>query len=79
MAAKLPMRRELTRRHETLRTPVAYIHKADARSPAYRVGLVHDTISRTVAARQLAEEHERRRVWREIKTRADLFIEQYRA
>jgi len=40
---------------------------------------VHDTISRTVAARQLAEEHERRRVWREIKTRADLFIEQYRA
>jgi hypothetical protein len=40
--------------------------------------MIDTTISRTVVARQLAQEHERRRVWREIKARADKFDEHYR-
>jgi hypothetical protein len=37
--------------------------------------LIEATISRTVAARQLAQEYERRRLWREVQARADKFNE----
>jgi len=40
---------------------------------------IDDVISRAVAARQLSQEYERRRAWREIKARADNFEQQCRA
>ena len=39
---------------------------------------IDDTIGRTIAARQLSQEYERRRVWRKIEARADKFNEQCR-
>jgi hypothetical protein len=36
---------------------------------------IDDTIARTVAARELAQEYERRRQWREVKASADKFAE----
>ena len=40
---------------------------------------IDEVISRTVVARQLAQEYERRRKWREVKANADKFAEVCRA
>jgi hypothetical protein len=40
---------------------------------------IDSTISHTIVARQLAQEHERRRNWREINARAKVFEQQCRA
>jgi hypothetical protein len=34
---------------------------------------IDETISRTIAARKLAREHERRRIWQDVVARADSF------